>query len=304
MNEQQIRLVESSGRTQPRITLTAPISGVLVELMVREGMTVMPGATIARISGLSTVWAQAEVPESQSALLRPGVKVQARSPAAPGTTFDGTVQAIVPDVNAATRTLKARVELSNPGGRLVPGMFVTMQFMDTRAKIAAVPPEAVIQRKANGVLLVRTTVRSACRRGNRHRSVAGPRSSAAAGRSGGLVIQFLIDPLASDRGEESLMPNRSRPRAAPHGTARWRDRPMDSRSHGPSVAEVERNDDGIQVGASEQARRCAGDRAVQFLSRGELRADSIEKTAAEQRNDAKLIHWAIASLYGVLATCV
>ena len=71
MSEQQIRLVESTGRTQPRITLTAPIGGVLAELMVREGMTVMPGATIARINGLSTVWAQAEVPESQSALLRP-----------------------------------------------------------------------------------------------------------------------------------------------------------------------------------------------------------------------------------------
>ena len=108
MNERKIRLVESTGRTQPRITLTAPISGVLAELMVREGMTVMPGATIARISGLSTVWAQAEVPESQSALLRPGAKVQAHSPAVPGTTFDGTVQAIVPEVNSATRTLKAR----------------------------------------------------------------------------------------------------------------------------------------------------------------------------------------------------
>ena len=100
MSEAQIRLVEGTGRTQPRITLTAPIGGVLVELTVREGMTVMPGATIARINGLSTVWAQAEVPESQSALLRPGAKVQARSPAVPGTTFDGTVQAIVPEVNA------------------------------------------------------------------------------------------------------------------------------------------------------------------------------------------------------------
>ncbi len=90
--------------------------------MVREGMTVTPGTTLARINGLSTVWAQAEVPESQSALVRPGAKVQARSAAAPGETFVGAVQAIVPEVNAATRTLKARVELANRAGRLVPGM--------------------------------------------------------------------------------------------------------------------------------------------------------------------------------------
>ena len=155
MNDAQIRLVESTGRTQPRITLTAPISGVLVELMVREGMTVMPGATIARISGLSTVWAQAEVPESQSALLRPGAKVQARSPAAPGETFNGTVQAIVPEVSAATRTLKARVQLANPGERLVPGMFVTMQFMDTRAeKSLLIPTEAIIQTGTRTVVML------------------------------------------------------------------------------------------------------------------------------------------------------
>jgi len=155
MNEQQIHLVESTGRTQPRITLTAPISGVLVELNAREGMTVMAGTTIARISGLSTVWAQAEVPESQTALLRPGAKVQARNSAEPDTTFDGTVQSLVPDVNSATRTLKARVELSNPGGRLVPGMFVTMQFLDTRAHRALlVPTEAVIQTGTRTVVML------------------------------------------------------------------------------------------------------------------------------------------------------
>ena len=146
MSEEQVRLVESSGRTQSRITLTAPIGGVVVELMAREGMTVMPGATLFRINGLGSVWANAEVPESQAALIRPGTKVQANSAAAPGTALRGTVQAIVPEVNAATRTLKARVELANPGNLLVPGMFVTMQFMDMRAtKSLLIPTEAVIQ---------------------------------------------------------------------------------------------------------------------------------------------------------------
>ena len=89
MGEALIELVERSGRTQPRFTVLAPISGVITELMVREGMTVMAGATLFRISGTATVWAYAEVPESQAALLRPGAKVQARSPAAPGASFEG-----------------------------------------------------------------------------------------------------------------------------------------------------------------------------------------------------------------------
>jgi Cu(I)/Ag(I) efflux system membrane fusion protein len=155
MSEAQIRLVEASGRAQPRITLTAPIGGVVVELAAREGMTVMPGATLFRINGLSTVWAHAEVPESQAGRLRPGTQVQATSPAVPGSRFDGRLQALLPDVNPATRTVKARLELANPGGRLVPGMFVQMQFIDGRAgKALQVPTEAVIQTGRRSVVLL------------------------------------------------------------------------------------------------------------------------------------------------------
>ncbi len=155
MSDAQIAQVETSGRTQPRVTLVAPIAGVVTELMAREGMTVMSGATLFRINGISPVWANAEVPESQSALVRPGAKVQARSPAVPGTIFDGKVEAILPEVNPATRTLKARVELANPGGRLVPGMFVQMQFVDTRAdKALLVPTEAIIQTGKRTVVML------------------------------------------------------------------------------------------------------------------------------------------------------
>ena len=155
MSDGQISQVEASGKAQTRITVTAPISGVVVELLAREGMTVMAGTTLFRINGLSTVWANAEVPQSQLALLRPGTKVQASSPAVPGETFEGKVQAILPEVNSATRTLKARLELANPGARLVPGMFVTMQFTDVRAaKVLLVPTEAVIQTGRRTVVLL------------------------------------------------------------------------------------------------------------------------------------------------------
>ena len=155
MNEAQVALVERSGQTQARITLVAPLGGVVTELMAREGMTVMAGATLFRINGLGTVWANAEVPESQAALIRPGTRVQASSAAAPGTALRGTVQAILPEVNAATRTLKARVELANPGSLLVPGMFVTMQFMDMRAaKALLIPTEAVIQTGKRAVVML------------------------------------------------------------------------------------------------------------------------------------------------------
>ena len=219
MSDAQIRLVESSGRTQPRITLTAPIGGVVVELMARDGMTVMAGATLFRINGLSTVWANAEVPESQAALVRPGAKVQAKSPAVPGATFDGKVQALLPDVNASTRTLKARLELANPGSRLVPGMFVQMQFMDQRAeKSLLIPTEAVIQTGKRTLVMV-------AEEGGRFRPVdvdAGIESAGQTEIKRGLKLgqrvvvssQFLIDSEASLKGVEARLNDEPKPTAA------------------------------------------------------------------------------------------
>ncbi len=155
MNDAQIALVERTGKAQARTTIFSPIAGVVVELSAREGMTVMAGAPLFRINGLSTVWANAEVPESQAALVRPGAMARAQSPAVPGVTFEGRVQAILPDVNASTRTLKARLELANPGQRLVPGMFVSMQFMDEQRESALlIPTEAVIQTGKRTVVMV------------------------------------------------------------------------------------------------------------------------------------------------------
>ena len=145
MDEAQIAQVETSGAPQARFTLHAPIAGVVTDLPAREGMTLMAGATLLRLNGLATVWANAEVPEQQAALLRAGLTVQATSAALPGAMFEGRVQAVLPEVNPVTRTVKARVELSNARGALVPGLWLQMRFALPRAGQALlVPTEALI----------------------------------------------------------------------------------------------------------------------------------------------------------------
>ncbi|MGH8673428.1 MAG: copper-binding protein, partial [Burkholderiales bacterium] len=60
-----------------------------------------------------------------------------------------------PEVNLATRTLKARVEIANPGVQLVPGMFATVNFAPAAHKEALlVPTEAVIQTGNRSVVIV------------------------------------------------------------------------------------------------------------------------------------------------------
>ncbi len=205
MDAAQIASVVQQGKLQPRFTLVAPIGGVVTELALREGATVMPGMTLARIQGTATVWAEGELPESQAALLQPGTPVTATSPAVPGQRFEGRVQALLPAVDAATRTLKARLELRNPSGRLVPGMFVQMQFQTAaRAPALVVPSEAVIRTGRRSVVMVAED-------NGRFRPVevtpgaeAGGRTEILEGlRAGDRVVlsgQFLIDSEASLRG--------------------------------------------------------------------------------------------------------
>ena len=155
MSEEQIRAVDAGGAVQPRFTITSPIDGVVGELSAREGMTVAPGAPLFRLNGLATVWVNAEVPESAAAEVQPGNAVHARTPALPGSVFNGRVSAILPEVNATTRTLTARIELANSGGRLVPGMFATIDFAPTRRTDAVlVPSEGVIRTGKRTVVIV------------------------------------------------------------------------------------------------------------------------------------------------------
>ena len=219
MSDAQIASVDQADALRPRLTLTAPSGGVVAELALREGMTVEPGMLLARINGLSTVWAVADVPEAQAAAVRPGTKVEARSPGAPGEVFRGTVQAVLPQVDAATRTIKARVELPNPGFKLSPGMFVTMQFMDTRKeKALLIPTEALIQTGQRSVVLL-------AEQGGRFSAVEvqagieyGGQTVVKAGLKAGQRVvvssQFLIDSEASLRGFEARLNDEPKPSAA------------------------------------------------------------------------------------------
>ncbi len=210
MTEAQVARVDAANTVQPRTTLTAPSSGVIAELIAREGMSVTPGTTLARINGLATVWALAELPESQAAYVRPGSAVEARSPGVPGEVFRGTVQALLPEVNATTRTLKARVQLANPGGRLVPGLFVTMQFMAERAETALlIPTEAVIQTGRRAVvMLVEADGRFApvdVETGLETGGQTEVRRGLKAGQRVVVSAQFLIDSEASLKGVEARL---------------------------------------------------------------------------------------------------
>jgi Cu(I)/Ag(I) efflux system membrane fusion protein len=212
MTDDQIRRIEASGRTDARIGITSPITGLVTEIGAREGMAVMPGTTLFRVNGFATVWANAEVPEAQAALLRPGARVVAHTPMAAGTRFEGRVQQLLPSVDPATRTIKARVELSNRNAFLVPGMFVTMEFTDPTSRSAVlVPTEALIYTGRRTVVMLAEDngafrpqeVEAGVESGGQTEI----RSGLQAGQKVVISSQFLIDSEASLRGVEARLNN-------------------------------------------------------------------------------------------------
>ncbi len=155
MPKDVIATLEATGQLHTNVTVRTPLAGVVDSLEVREGMTVSAGATLAKINGLDTVWLEAAIPEIQAANVNGGEPVIVSLTAYPGEDFKGRVIAVLPQANLETRTLRVRIELTNPHGRLRPGMFAQVRLDSGSSEPALyVPSEAVIHTGTRTVVIV------------------------------------------------------------------------------------------------------------------------------------------------------
>ena len=120
----QIAEIEESGSPGDRQTLFAPIGGIVIRKEALEGKYVPTGAPIYTIADLSKVWVQLDAYESDLVWLHFGQQVSFSTEAYPGRTFTGRIAFIDPVLNPRTRTVRVRVNMDNPDGRLKPDMFV------------------------------------------------------------------------------------------------------------------------------------------------------------------------------------
>lgn len=150
-----IARVERDGAPRPVVTVVAPVAGAITQLDIRTGMTVMAGAPLATINGVSPVWLVVSLSQADAGIARPGGRVVARVPAYPGETFAGRIESVLPAANAATRTVEVRIALANPRGRLRPGMTAEAELAEGDARPALlVPAEAVIRTGRRTVVIV------------------------------------------------------------------------------------------------------------------------------------------------------
>jgi Cu(I)/Ag(I) efflux system membrane fusion protein len=140
----QIEEVETTGEVRRTVTLRSPYRGVVVEKPILAGQRIMAGDVAYKIADLSRVWLEGEVFERDLAAVRLGLPVTAEFTALPGAVREGRVTYVYPTVNPETRTARIRVELSNPGLKLKPGMYATIRFAARSDSVLSIPRSAVL----------------------------------------------------------------------------------------------------------------------------------------------------------------
>ena len=124
LTDGQIREIEQRGTPSDHLTIYSPVRGVVIRRNATKGMYVDTGTPIYTIADLSQVWVMLDAYESDLEWIRFGQPVEFYTEAYPGETFKGRIFFIDPVLNPATRTVKVRLNVANPDGKLKPEMFV------------------------------------------------------------------------------------------------------------------------------------------------------------------------------------
>ena len=115
-------------KTRHSIPIYASQNGIVSNLPVAEGMYVKPAMRVMTLADLSSVWLIADIYEKQAAWVQTGQTAEVRLAYQPGTIWEGTVEYIYPELDAKTRTLKARLRFDNPDELLKPNMYAQVRI--------------------------------------------------------------------------------------------------------------------------------------------------------------------------------
>ncbi|GAB7027366.1 efflux RND transporter periplasmic adaptor subunit [Geotalea toluenoxydans] len=157
VRENQIAQLEKAGKPNIRLPIYTPLSGIVIEKMVQQGQYVNTGDQLFNIADLSNVWVEVEVYENEFPNVHIGQRVEIRSQSFPGKSFSGKVSYIYPFLDPKTRTVKARVEMPNPGMRLKPDMFVNAIIKVPLGSAIVVPVTAVLDTGTRQVVWVESS---------------------------------------------------------------------------------------------------------------------------------------------------
>lgn len=145
LSRQRIQRLEETGQIQQTASITATLSGTLIDRQVAQGQVVNPSDVLFVVSDLSSVWAVAEVPEQDARFVTRGQKVRLEVPALDNQQLEASVQFVADIVDPQTRTVRVGAVLDNRDQRLKPSMLMTMLVQGRSSERQVVPSTAVVR---------------------------------------------------------------------------------------------------------------------------------------------------------------
>ncbi len=146
ISDAQIAELEKTRQATKTLTITAPISGFVVEKNVVAGQMVDAGMKLYRLADIGVVWVYAQVYEQDLSAVQLGQEATMTLSYLPDRKFRGRVTYIYPTVDEKTRTARVRMEFHNPGYFLKPGMFATVELVADIAPSALLVPDSAVLR--------------------------------------------------------------------------------------------------------------------------------------------------------------
>jgi RND family efflux transporter MFP subunit len=143
--ESEIAKLKETGKAVSDLTINSPVDGYITERNALPNMYAEPSTKLYTVADLSSVWVYAQVFQDDIGRIRPGDSAQITVDSYPGRTFSGQIEEILPQVDMATRTVRVRLAMANPGIKLKPGMFVNVDLKTNLGRQLVVPASAVFQ---------------------------------------------------------------------------------------------------------------------------------------------------------------
>jgi Cu(I)/Ag(I) efflux system membrane fusion protein len=154
INDDQIKELDDVGKVNRTMTMYSPIDGFVMKREVYPKTYVTPETELYEIADFSAVWVNAEIYEYEVPYVKVGQSAAMRLSYFPGKVYAGKVVYINPTVDPMTRTVKVRLEFSNPDFKLKPDMFAEVELKISYGTQIVVPQEAVLDSGSEQVVFV------------------------------------------------------------------------------------------------------------------------------------------------------
>lgn len=154
ISDAQIAEVLRTGMVRRTLTLSAPASGIVLQKNVVQGQAIQAGQTLYTIASLADVWVDVALREQDAGAVRAGTRAIVELASFPGRPITGRVAFVYPTLDSAARTIRARVQVANPDGRLKPGMYATVTLATAARAALTVPASAVVNTGARALVFV------------------------------------------------------------------------------------------------------------------------------------------------------